>query len=78
MASTTGKPVPDVISAIESAEENNQGLKMIAIGILATGFIIGVLGVMAQNGRGYVIGMAVILLLIGYKIIPKKSKIKAL
>ncbi len=78
LASTTGKPVPDVISAIESAEENNQGLKMIAIGILATGFIIGVLGVMAQNGRGYVIGMAVILLLIGYKIMPKKSKIKAL
>lgn len=73
---SANKPVPEVISAIESAGENNQGLKMIALGILATGFIIGVLGAMSQNGKGYVIGMAAILLLIGYKIMPKTSKVK--
>jgi len=73
---TANKPVQEVASALESAAENNQGLKMIAIGILATGLIIGGLGAMAENGKGYVLGMAVILLLIGYKILPKTSKIK--
>jgi len=73
---TANKPVQKVASAIESATENNQGLKMIAIGILATGLIIGGLGAMAENGKGYVLGMAAILLLIGYKILPKMSKIK--
>jgi SSS family solute:Na+ symporter len=52
----------------ESAVENKQGLKMIAIGILVTGFIIGVLGLMAENGRITVIGMAVVLLMIGGRI----------
>jgi hypothetical protein len=73
----TTKPVEEIATAAQSAEENNHGLKMIAIGILATGFIIGVLGAMAESGKGYVIGMAVILLLIGYKILPKSSKIKS-
>ncbi len=64
-----------VASVIESAEENKQGLKMIAIGILATGLIIGGLGAMADHGKIYVLGMASLLLLIGFKIYPKPFKI---
>ena len=52
----------------ESGVENKQGLRMIAIGILVTGFIIGVLGLMAENGRITVMGMSAILLLIGGRI----------
>jgi SSS family solute:Na+ symporter len=70
------KPVLEVASATESAVENNQGLKMIAIGIIATGLIIFGLGAMAINGRGYVLGIAVILLLIGSKILYKTFKVK--
>ena len=55
-------------TAKESDVENKQGLRMIAIGILVTGFIIGVLGLMAENGRITVMGMAAILLLIGGRI----------
>ncbi len=61
-------------SIIESAAENTQGLKMIATGIIATGLIIGGLGAMAENGKVYVLVMALLLLLIGYRILPKKSK----
>ena len=61
---------------VDSEGENNFGKRMISIGILATGLIIGGLGAMAENGKGYVLGMAAILLLIGYKILPKKFKIK--
>ena len=57
--------------AAEAAVENKQGLRMIAIGILVTGLIIGVLGVMAENGAMYVIGMAVILLMVGGRIYLK-------
>jgi SSS family transporter len=71
---TLNKPVQVVVSTEESEAENNQGLKMIAIGILATGLIIAALGVMAENGRGYVLGMSFLLLLIGYKILPKPIK----
>jgi hypothetical protein len=49
---------------------------MIAIGIIATGLIIFGLGAMAINGRGYVLGIAVILLLIGSKILYKTFKVK--
>jgi Na+/proline symporter len=55
-------------AAEESGVENKQGLRMIAIGILVTGFIIGVLGLMSENGRITVIGMAAILLMIGGRI----------
>jgi SSS family solute:Na+ symporter len=68
---------PDVMNYVEteeSAAENKKGLRMISIGILATGFIIGVLGVMASNGKMYVIGMAFILLLIGIRILFKTQK----
>jgi len=49
---------------------------MIAIGIIATGLIIGSLGAIAPNGKAYVLAMAAILLLIGYIIMPKPFKIK--
>ena len=61
-------------SAEESSGENKQGLRMIAIGILATGLIIGVLGLMASNGKIYVLGMAFLLLLIGSRILFKTIK----
>ena len=73
---TANKPVQEAVSAIESAAENNQGLKMIAIGIIATGLIICGLGAIAHNGKIYVLGMAILLILIGYKILPKPFKIK--
>jgi hypothetical protein len=68
------KPLPELASANESEVENNQGLKMIALGILSTGLIIGGLGAMAENGKGYVLGMAGLLLLISFKIFPKRFK----
>ena len=58
-------------SQVDSEGENRFGKRMISIGILATGLIIGGLGLMATNGKGYVLGMATLLLLIGYKIFPK-------
>ena len=57
-----------------SADENKFGKRMIAIGILTTGLIIGVLGLMAQNGKIYVLGMAFLLLLIGFRILYKTLK----
>jgi hypothetical protein len=63
-------------AAEESAVENKQGLRMIAIGILVTGLIIGVLGLMAENGRITVIGMAVVLLMIGGRIYLKSKTSK--
>lgn len=62
--------------ATEAAVENKQGLRMIAIGILVTGLIIGILGLMAENGAIYVIGMAVILLMIGGRIYLKSKTSK--
>lgn len=58
----------------ESSGENKQGLRMIAIGILATGLIIAVLGLMAPNGKIYVLGMSFLLLLIGFRILFKTLK----
>ncbi|MBV5349494.1 hypothetical protein JZU61_07610, partial [bacterium] len=57
-----------------SADENRFGKRMIAIGILATGVIIGVLGLMAPNGKIYVLGMSFVLLLIGLRILFKTLK----
>ena len=54
--------------------ENQFGKKMIAIGIAATGLIIGSLGFMASNGKAYVFIMAIILLIISYIILPKIFK----
>jgi len=64
--------------AAKSTVENKQGLTMIAIGILVTGLIIGVLGLMAANGRTTVISMAVILLMVGGCIYFKSKTLKKL
>jgi len=56
---------------IDSSGENRFGKRMISIGILTTGSIIFGLGVLAENGRNYVLVMSTLLLLIGYKIYPK-------
>ena len=61
---------------VDSEDENKFGKRMISIGILVTGLIIGGLGALADNGKTYVLAMAVILLLLGYKILPKTFKIK--
>jgi hypothetical protein len=58
----------------ESASENKFGKKMIALGILSTGFLIGVLGLMASNGKIYVLGVAFLLLLTGFQILYKTLK----
>ncbi len=58
----------------ESESENKFGIKMISFGILATGFIIGFLGLMASIGKIYVLGVAFLLLLIGLRILSKALK----
>lgn len=62
------------ILQVESVQENKFGTKMIAIGILATGFIIGFLGLMASIGKIYVFGVAFLLLLLGFVILYKVLK----
>ena len=64
----------DTDSPEESSGENKQGLRMISIGILATGLIIGVLGLMAPTGKIYVLGMSFLLLMIGFRILFKTLK----
>ena len=61
-------------STVESSGGNKQGLQMIAIGILATGLIIGVLGLMAPDGKIYVLGMSFLLLSLGLRILFKTLK----
>ncbi|MEI7421736.1 MAG: hypothetical protein WCK18_06565 [Prolixibacteraceae bacterium] len=58
----------------ESAGENKFGKKMIGIGILTTGFIIGFLGLMASIGKIYVLGVAFLLLMVGAGIFSKALK----
>jgi len=57
-----------------SSDENRKGLKMIAIGILATGAIIGVLGMMAPGGQVYVLGVAFLLMASGSLMLVKSLK----
>jgi len=57
-----------------SSDENRKGLKMIAIGILFTGAIIGVLGWMAPSGKAYVLGVAFLLMVLGSLILIKSLK----
>lgn len=59
---------------IDSEGENKFGKRMISIGILVTGLIIGALGLMSANGKIYVLGMAFLLLLIGFRILFKTLK----
>jgi solute:Na+ symporter, SSS family len=57
-----------------SSDENRKGLRMIAIGILCTGAIIGVLGWMAPGGKAYVLGVAFLLMVLGVLILIKSLK----
>lgn len=66
------EPIQD--SGSQSSDENKKGLRMIAIGIGVTGFIIGVLGLWAPTGKIYVLGMAFLLLLIAFRIFYKTLK----
>ena len=59
---------------IDSEGENQFGKRMISIGIIATGSILCILGFVASNGKIYVLGMAFILLLIGFRILFKTLK----
>lgn len=61
-------------SGVDSKGENQFGKRMISIGILATGSIIAGLGILAPGGKIYVLGMAFLLLLIGFRILYKTLK----
>lgn len=61
-------------SEVDSKGENQFGKRMISIGILATGSIIAGLGILAPSGKIYVLGMAFLLLLIGFRILYKTLK----
>ncbi len=61
-------------TAADSDGENMFGKRMISIGILTIGSIIGVLGMMSPKGKIYVLGMAFLLLLIGIRILYKTLK----
>ncbi len=68
------KDLPEEAGTVESSVENKQGLRMVSYGILATGMIIGFLGLMASSGKMYVLSVAMILLLIGGRILYKALK----
>ena len=57
-----------------SEEENKFGKKMIAYGIITTGFLIGFLGLMTSIGKIYVLGVAFLLLITGLGILSKSLK----
>jgi len=59
---------------IDSEGENQFGKRMISIGIIATGAILCILGLVASNGKIYVLSMAFIILLIGLRILFKTLK----
>lgn len=50
---------------VESDSENSFGKRMIGIGIIVTGLIIGILGVVSPAGRIYVVSTSLILLIMG-------------
>ncbi|MFZ4457041.1 MAG: sodium:solute symporter family protein [Bacteroidales bacterium] len=62
----TESVAPD--TSAESESENQFGKRMIGLGILVTGSIIGILGIISSAGRAYVITTALVLLAIGLKI----------
>ena len=74
IASQTEKARNRIDNSTEAQEENNQGIRMIGIGIIVTGIIIAILGILDASGREYVIGIASVLILIGGLIIFKSSK----
>ena len=58
----------------EAEGENKFGKKMIAYGIITTGFLIGFLGLMTSIGKIYVLGVAFLLLMTGLGILSKSLK----
>jgi len=60
-----------ISKATTDSSENNQGKRMIGIGIFSTALIIGGIGLISSNGRIYILGMAFILLIIGLRIVYK-------
>jgi len=61
---------------IDSEGENIFGKRMISIGILSTGITIGVLGVIAESGKNYTLGISAILLMISLRMLLKTMKRK--
>lgn len=74
LAQKTTETSPETAS--ESESENQFGKRMIGIGILFTGTIIGILGLISPAGKIYVISTSVILLSIGLKIFLSTFKKK--
>lgn len=63
-------------TSAESDSENRFGKRMIGIGILVTGIIIGILGVISPAGRMYVLITSFVLLVLGSKLFFSTIKIK--
>jgi len=61
---------------VDSEAENLFGKRMISIGILSTGIIIGVLGAIAERGKYYTLGISAILLTISLKMLLGTMKKK--
>ncbi len=61
-------------TSAQSESENQFGKRMIGIGILVTGSIIGVLGIISPAGRVYVFITSVVLLAIGLKLFMSSLK----
>jgi solute:Na+ symporter, SSS family len=61
---------------VDSEGENMFGKRMISIGILSTGIIIGVLGAIAENGKYYTLGISAILLMISLRMLLQTMKRK--
>lgn len=59
---------------IPSSDENTQGLKVIGIGIAASGSLIFILGLLASHGQYLVSGIASILMILGSYCICKSWK----
>ena len=70
----TESVAPD--TSAESESENQFGKRMIGLGILVTGSIIGILGIISPAGRMYVITTSVVLLAIGLRIFLSTIKKK--
>ena len=64
----------DAVVVEVSADDNAQGVKMVAFGIMAVGVIIGVLGLMATVGKPYLLGMALVLVGVGIRVFVVSRK----
>ena len=61
----------------ESDRENRHGIRVIGIGILATGVLITVLGAFSTEGRFLVIGVGMCVAIIGASILRQKKEAAA-